>query len=88
MKIATVREFRDKATAYFKDEEPVLVTRHGKVTGLYLPIEHTESFPAELRKELLIRLGESISRSLAKKGLTEEKILADFDSFKKTRRRR
>ena len=88
MKIATIREFRDKATAYFRDEEPVLVTRHGKVTGMYLPIEHPESFPSELRKELLIRIGESVSRSLKKKGLTEEKILADFDSYKKARRRR
>ncbi len=88
MKVATVREFRDKATAYFKEDEPVLVTRHGKVTGLYLPIEHPESFPLELRKEMFIRLGEAISRSLAKKGITEEKLLADFNTFKKTRRRR
>ncbi len=88
MKVATVREFRDKATSYFKDDEPVLVTRHGKVAGLYLPIDHPESFPLELRKELLIRLGESISRSLEKKGITEGKLIADFKSFKKTRRRR
>ncbi len=88
MKVATVREFRDKATTYFKDEEPILVTRHGKVTGLYLPIEHPESFPLELRKEILIRLGDAISRSLSKKGISEEKLLADFETFKKTRRRR
>lgn len=88
MKVATVREFRDKATSYFKEEEPILVTRHGKVTGLYLPIEHPESFPIELRKELLVRLGESISRSLSKKGVSEEKLLADFETFKKARRRR
>lgn len=88
MKVASVREFRDKATHYFKDEEPVLVTRHGKVTGLYLPIEHPESFPFELRKEMLTRFGEFISRSLEKKGVTEEKLIADFKSFKKTRRRR
>lgn len=88
MKVATVREFRDKATTYFRDDEPVLVTRHGKVTGLYLPIEHPESFPLELRKEMFVRLGEAISRSLAKKGITEEKLLADFNTFKKTRRRR
>lgn len=87
MKVATVREFRDKATSYFRDEEPILVTRHGKVTGLYLPIEHPESFPIELRKELLIRIGESISRSLSKKGVSEEKLLADFKTFKKARRR-
>ncbi len=88
MKVATVREFRDRATSYFKEEEPILVTRHGKVTGLYLPIEHPESFPIELRKELLIRLGESISRSLSEKGVSEEKLLADFEIFKKARRRR
>jgi hypothetical protein len=88
MKVATVREFRDKATSYFKDDEPVLVTRHGKVTGLYLPIEHPESFPLELRKELLVRLGEFVGRSLEKKGITEGKLLADFNTFKKTRRRR
>jgi PHD/YefM family antitoxin component YafN of YafNO toxin-antitoxin module len=88
MKVATVREFRDKATSYFKEEEPVLVTRHGKVTGLYLPIEHPESFPLELRKDLLVRIGESISRSLAEKGVSEEKLLADFKTFKQTRCRR
>jgi hypothetical protein len=88
MKVATVREFRDKATSYFKADEPVLVTRHGKVTGLYLPIEHPESFPLELRKELLVRLGEFVGRSLEKKGITEGKLLADFNTFKKTRRRR
>ncbi|RJQ53981.1 MAG: type II toxin-antitoxin system Phd/YefM family antitoxin [Nitrospiraceae bacterium] len=88
MKVATVREFRDKATSYFKDDEPVLVTRHGKVAGLYLPIDHPESFPLELRKELLVRLGEFVGRSLEKKGITEGKLLADFNTFKKTRRRR
>jgi PHD/YefM family antitoxin component YafN of YafNO toxin-antitoxin module len=88
MKVATVREFRDKATTYFKEEEPVLVTRHGKVTGLYLPIEHPESFPVELRQDVLVRIGEALSRSLAEKGISEEKLLADFDAYKKTRRRR
>lgn len=88
MKVATIREFRDKATSYFKEEEPVLVTRHGKVTGLYLPVDYPESFPIELRKDLLVRIGESISRSLTKKGISEEKLLADFKTFKKTRRRR
>jgi len=88
MKVASVREFRDKATSFFKNEEPILVTRHGKAAGLYLPIEHPESFPLELRKELLVRFGEAISRSLAKKGIAEEKLIADFDTFKKTRRRR
>jgi PHD/YefM family antitoxin component YafN of YafNO toxin-antitoxin module len=88
MKVATVREFRDKATRYFKEEEPILITRHGKVAGLYLPIEHPESFPLELRKEMLVRFGEAISRSLKQNGVTEEKLLAEFRAIKRTRRRR
>lgn len=83
MKIATIREFRDKATSYFKEEEPILVTRHGKVTGLYLPMEHPESFPFELRKEILVRLGEYISRSLGKKGVSKEKLIEEFESYRK-----
>jgi len=88
MKVASVKEFKDKATQYLKDEEPVIVTRHGKVAGMYLPIEHPESFPFDLRKELIISLGRTISRSLEEKGISEEKLIEDFKTFKKTRRRR
>jgi hypothetical protein len=88
MRVASVKEFKDKATQYLKDEEPILVTRHGKVTGLYLPIEHPESFPFDLRKELIVRLGETISRSLEEKGISEEDLIENFETFKKTRRRR
>ncbi len=88
MKVASVKEFRDKATTYLKDEEPIIVTRHGKVAGLYLPIDHPESFPFDLKKELIIRLGEWISHSLEEKGIGEEMLLEDFERFKKTRRRR
>jgi hypothetical protein len=88
MKFTTVREFKDNAKSYFREEQPVLVTRHGKVTGLYLPIEHPENFPLELRKDLLVRIGESISRSLAARGVSEGKLLADVKTFKQIRRRR
>lgn len=88
MKVTSVREFRDKATAYFKAGEPVLVTKYGKVTGLYLPLEHAESIPLEVRKELLGKLGEYLSRTLEAKGIKEEEIIADFEVFKKGRRRR
>ncbi len=88
MKIASVKQFRDKATMYLRDEEPIIVTRHGKVTGLYLPIEHPESFPFDMRKELIIRFGEVISRSLQEKGISEENLIDDFEKYKKTRRRR
>ncbi|MFH1434188.1 MAG: hypothetical protein ABIJ56_00595 [Pseudomonadota bacterium] len=88
MKVATVKEFKDKATKYLKDDEPIIVTRYGKVMGLYLPIDHPESFPFDLRKELISRLGAYVSHSLEKHGISEKKLVEDFEAFKKTRRRR
>jgi len=84
MKVASVREFKDRATQYLKDREPILVTRHGKVAGLYLPIEHAEKIPFDLRKELIVRLGEAISRSLGDRGISEDELTGDFKAFKKT----
>lgn len=88
MRITNVREFRNKATTIFKQDEPVIVTRHGKVVGLFLPLEESDSLPLEMRRELLTKFGEYISKSLEMKGVTEGEILEDFESFKKGRRRR
>ncbi|MBW1678096.1 MAG: type II toxin-antitoxin system Phd/YefM family antitoxin [Deltaproteobacteria bacterium] len=88
MRITNVREFRNKATAIFKQDEPIIITRHGKVVGLFLPLDGSDSLPVELRRELLTKFGEYISKSLEMKGVTEGEILEDFESFKKGRRRR
>jgi len=39
MRMAGVRDFRAHLTRYVSGDEPVLLTRHGKVSGLYLPLE-------------------------------------------------
>lgn len=87
MKIATVKEFRDKATIMFKSMEPVLIMRRGRVTGFYLPIQG-EALPIELRRDLQIAIAEIIKKSLEEKGLSEEDILEDFEKFRNSRRRR
>ncbi|MCL5985973.1 MAG: type II toxin-antitoxin system Phd/YefM family antitoxin [Actinobacteria bacterium] len=86
MKVTSIRDFRDKATAYFKEDEPILITRHGKVAGLYIPLEDADSIPLEVRKELLYKFGEYISRNLEKSEAKEEDIIADFTRFRKARR--
>ncbi|MFQ5893163.1 MAG: hypothetical protein ACE5H5_02515 [Nitrospinota bacterium] len=88
MKITTVRDFRNKATAYLKAEEPVLITRHGRVAGLLLPLQDPEHLPVDLRRELLARFGEYLSKSLEARGISEKEILEDFEASRKTRRRR
>ena len=48
MKIANVRDFRSKLIAYLKEDESVVVTRHGKVTGILYPIKETNTLPEDV----------------------------------------
>lgn len=91
MRISTVREFRDNATAYLRSEDPILVTRRGRLAGVFFPRPET-SLPIEFKRELFVALSSEIARELQKRGLKEEEIVADFQSWRKrkreTRRRR
>jgi len=69
-------------------DEPLLVTRHGKVSGLYLPLEDADRIPQDLRRELGQVLSAHLARVIAAGGGTEEKIQKDFDAFRRRRRRR
>lgn len=83
MKVTTVKEFRDKASSMFKSHEPLLITRHGKVAGLYLPLDEVDQFPFELRKELQRVLACSVRQGLEERSLSQEEILEDFARFRK-----
>jgi len=87
MKTATVREFRDRATSLVKQEEPVIVTRHGKIVGFYLPA-FGEARPLEIKRNLFSTLTDEIRASMKRHHHTEDTILANFEKPRKTRRRR
>lgn len=86
MKIATVREFRDKATQMFRSEEPILVLRRGEIAGLYFPYPH-KTLPVELKRRLFEEITRSLAERLAQAGVEEEAILEDFEAFQARRRR-
>ena len=87
MKTATVRQFRDRATSFFKQEEPIIVTRRGKIVGFFLPTSG-EALPLEIKKDLFSTLTGEIRASMKSHHLTEDAILADFEKTRKARRRR
>lgn len=87
MRLASMRKFRERVCRYAKKGEMVLVTNHGAITGCFLPLQHTEEVPLDLKKELLAKLGRQIAAALSSKKITEEEILDDFKAFKKARRR-
>lgn len=81
MKIATVREFRDKASEMLRSRDPILVTRHGKLAGIFFP-RPEESLPIELKRELFPLLSAEVARQLKERGVTEEEVLEDFEGWR------
>jgi len=91
MKISSVREFRDNATGLLRSKDPILVTRRGRLAGVFFPWPEG-TMPIELKREVFSVLSDQVKRQLKKRGLAEDEILADFESWRKnkraTRRRR
>ena len=86
MRVAGIRELRSKTAELLGGEEPLLVTRHGKISGLYLPLDDANRLPQDLRRELSRVLSSYLDRQLAAGGWTEEEIQRDFDAFRRRRR--
>ena len=85
MRISTEREFRDDAAGMLRAKAPVLVTRRGRLAGVLFP-QPERTLPVELKRELFTTLSADVARQLSQRGLSEEKILSDFQSWRKKRR--
>jgi hypothetical protein len=85
MRVTTVREFRDQATGLLRSKEPILITRRGKMAGLFFPA--TEGMlPIDLKRELFRMLSAEIGRQVKAAGSSEGEILKDFDEWRDKRR--
>ena len=85
MKISTVREFRDRATGLLKSKEPVLITRRGRMAGVFFPSPEG-MLAVDLKQQLFDQLSAEIARQLRKSGAKEAEIQSDFKDWQKSRR--
>jgi hypothetical protein len=85
MKISTVREFRDNATGLLRSKDPILVTRRGRLAGIFFP-RPEGTLPLELKREMFALLSSDIARQIKKRGIDEQEITADFDLWRKSKR--
>ena len=85
MKISSARDFRDRATGLLRSKDPVLVTRRGRLAGIFFPTPEA-TLPIELKRELFPLLSAEIRRQLRRRHLSEREVDADFESWRKTRR--
>ena len=85
MKISTVREFRDHTTRLTQTDEPLLITRRGRLTGVYF--SWTEStLPLDLRRALFLALTEDLAKQAQNVGIDEAEVQQDFAAWRKRRR--
>jgi hypothetical protein len=85
MKISSVREFRDNATGLLRSKDPILVTRRGRLAGVFFPCPEV-TLPIELKREVFSIFSDEMRRQVKKRGLSESDIVEDFESWRKTRR--
>ena len=78
-----VREFREKLSGYLESPTPVAITRHGETIGFYLPARQR---PDEKDLEALRRAGKRLDQLLAASNVTEDQIVDEFKTLRKTRR--
>ncbi len=86
MKMATIREFRNTMSEFMESHEPVMITRHGKPTGFYVPWDEPKNLPLEIKRELFGKISPELSEKLS--AVDEKAMLKDFNEWRKTRRRR
>lgn len=86
MRVVGVREFRNRAPELVRQKDLIFITRHGQLTSLLVPLDHPQSLPVELRRELLERTGRAISAYLSRKGISERRVLRDFEAWRRSRR--
>jgi hypothetical protein len=85
MRVSTVRQFRDQATSLLRSRNPILITRRGRLAGIFFPRPEA-SLPIELKKELFPELAKDVARQLKQQRLAEKDVLEDFGKWRKARR--
>ena len=78
MRTVGIREFRAHLLRYLSGKEPVVLTRHGKVSGLYLPLGDPSQLPNDLRRVPAAVIGTHIASLLEARGVSKGELEEDF----------
>lgn len=74
MRTVGVREFRDRATSMMGSGETLVIERHGKPIGFFVPISAKDR---RAGREALGRLGDLVDEVVATAGLDEEELVRE-----------
>ena len=85
MKVTTLRDFRDRATAMLRSRDLVLITRDGLPAGFFVPWDQPE-LPDDVKRAIYLGLSDKARKEMKSKRVTERQVLADFRSARRARR--
>ncbi len=85
MKVATLRDFRDRATAMLRSRDLVLITRDGLPAGFFVPWDQP-NLPDDVKRGIYLGLSEKARKEMRAKRVTELRVLADFRAARRARR--
>lgn len=76
MKRVGVREFKTKATALIAEAETLVIEKHGKPVGFYIPLRQKDKAKARAAAE---RLEQTLAGILQRTGMTREEFERAWD---------
>ena len=89
MKVRSSREFQNDLAGLLQSKDPVVVTRRGKLAGVYFPYPcPQESLPRGVKRELFAIISSDIAGQLRKNGVREQDILRDFQLWRANKRKK
>lgn len=75
MKHVGVREFKDRATAMMSSGETIVIERHGKPVGFFVPVDATDR---RAGRAALGRLGTAVDSVLEQTGLDQDQLAEEL----------
>jgi hypothetical protein len=75
MKRVGVREFKNHANALLNDDEPLIIERHGRAIGAYMPFRAPDKVAAD---RAAAELAETLEAIYARTGMSEDELVAAF----------
>lgn len=87
MELLSVRDFKAQVTRLLREKRNVLVLRNGRPAGYFIPWDDACA-DEQLRRAALETLMAALAREREARGVSEEEVMADFETFRKARRGR
>lgn len=75
MRHVGVREFKDQATSMMSAGETLVIERHGKPIGFFVPVD---AIDRRRGRAALGRLGQAVESALGATGLDEEQLVREL----------